>query len=143
MNHILVFKLDGKNYGIFIEHIDRIVAYDKIRSFPWMGDFIEGIILYQQNLIPVVQLEKVFGIESNSAGKNQLIVVQEKSESVALHVNEVRQMISYEEDKFTPSEGEKYVYGSYEMKDGESLILIKESPSIYLEQTKQTQKERL
>ncbi len=133
MNNILEFKLYGTRFGISIDTIDKIIEYRGIRTFPKMGNHIEGLIVYQNDMIPVIDLSGYFQLNQTENHKNKLIVVNTSGQRVAFHVNDVQRIIPYEEQRLkSMDETNEYALGVYELDSSEQLIIVNTQTDIFL-----------
>ena len=61
---ILVFKLNGEYFATDIMEVERILGNVGTTKLPDSPRFLEGIIKYEEEVIPVINLYKKFGFNS-------------------------------------------------------------------------------
>lgn len=100
---ILIFSLQNKEYGIEIEHVERIIGSDLITKVIDSDEFIDGVIDYEQGVLTVVNLSKLF-LET-SKGKevdSKVVVVVSDGVRVGLRVDSVRDVIEVKKELIEP-----------------------------------------
>ena len=63
---ILVFKLNGEYFATDIMEVERILGSIGTTKLPDSPSFLEGIIKYEEEVIPVINLCNKFGFNSSS-----------------------------------------------------------------------------
>ncbi len=88
---ILEFKAGGNAYGISVSDIKEIITYDKKPTpVPNTHDYIEGIIMPRDFLIPVIDLKKYLNLADVDTNKNEMIIVTGIDDlNIAIHVDSV------------------------------------------------------
>ncbi|MGL4739268.1 MAG: chemotaxis protein CheW [Sarcina sp.] len=94
---VLIFELDGKEYGIEIENVERIISCVGITEIPNTDSGIEGVIEYESTTLTVVNIAKVFDISDSlineQEDKTVVITMNEKKLGIRVScVKEVRHM---------------------------------------------------
>lgn len=94
----VIFKLDEEEYGIDIINVKEIGTYKEPVNIPNSPDFIEGIINYRGEVIPIVNLKKRFNLNGLVIGKNtRVIIINIKDKQVGFVVDEASQTIRLDE----------------------------------------------
>ena len=62
---LVIFELAGEHFGIDIAAVEGIIKMPAISKIPQAPDYIEGITNLRGAILPVVDLEKRFGIEAH------------------------------------------------------------------------------
>ncbi|MFH2062871.1 MAG: chemotaxis protein CheW [bacterium] len=78
---IVVFTLDGEEYGVPITDIQEIIRVSEVTPIPGAPDFILGILNLRGRIVVVVDLEKRFGLERTDDSASQHIIISEVAES--------------------------------------------------------------
>ena len=60
---LIVFQLDGKEYGISVEYVHGIEKVQHITRIPGTARFVKGVINLRGVVTPIIDLRKRFGIE--------------------------------------------------------------------------------
>jgi purine-binding chemotaxis protein CheW len=74
---LVVFELSGESYGVDIGAVNTIIRMQPITHVPRAPEFVEGVINLRGNIIPVIDLRKRFGLNSQEETKASRIVVVE------------------------------------------------------------------
>ena len=59
---LVTFQLGEEYYGIDIQYVKEIHGVETVRPMPNTPDYIEGILNLRQEVIPIINLHKRFGI---------------------------------------------------------------------------------
>lgn len=143
---IVVFSLNGEDYGVDIETIREIIPMQTIVPVPRAPEFVEGIINLRGRVIPVLDLRRHFGFEKKPAGPGQRIVIVEAGqESTGVVVDAVSSVIQVSQDAIEdPSEvivGSDVGYIQGVAKVGKDLIVLLDLAAIMTDAQKKELKE--
>jgi purine-binding chemotaxis protein CheW len=88
----IVFLLDGTCYAIPIRSVLEIDAIPRVTTVPNMPDFVRGVTNVRGEIIAVLDLRVLLGLEpSESAGRGRILIVRTADQqTAALAVDEVR-----------------------------------------------------
>ena len=91
----IVTKLDEEQYGIDIYYIDNIVRMQKITRVPKTQSYFMGVINLRGEIIPVINIRLVFGLERIDINNNTRIIIikLEGNEKVGILVDEVKEVV--------------------------------------------------
>ncbi len=103
----IVVKLDNEQYGVDISYIDNIVRMQQITRVPKAQFYFPGVINLRGEIIPVMNLRLKFDLEDKEYTNTTriLIVKPESGAKIGILVDEVREVVTLEEDSM-----EKAVY---------------------------------
>ena len=91
---VVVFVLDGNEFGIDITQVREINKLMKITRVPRVPAYVEGIINLRGQLVPVVDLRTRLGMTAAAPTKAARIIVAEiGARSVGMVVDEVREVV--------------------------------------------------
>lgn len=103
---IVVFALDGNEFGIDIGQVREIDRLVPITRVPRVPAHVEGIINLRGQLVPVVDLRTRLGMPHAAPAKSARIIVAEiGSRSIGMIVDEVREVVRIPLDQIAQSEG--------------------------------------
>ncbi len=128
---VVSFVLGNEEFGIDIMKIDSIVEVGKITRIPESADYVEGIMNFRGNVIPLVNLRKKFLIEDlpeEAKKKAKIIVVNMGERKVGLLVDDVKEVLTINDEQMEepPNEvggvGRTYVLGIAKL--GETMLII-------------------
>ncbi len=124
---IVVFSLDGRRYGLYLEAVEKVVRAARVTPLPGAPQAVLGILNYQGQVVPVFDTRKRFGLpEREIEPSDQFIIARTSLRIVALvadatfgveHIPK-RQMVAA--DRVLP--GIRYIDGVVKLKDGMVLI---------------------
>ena len=109
----IVIRLGNEQYGIDIRNIDNIGRMQPITRIPKMPDYLQGVINMRGEVIPVISMRLVMGLEPDEYTKATRIIVLklEQEGNVGFIVDEVKEVVT-----LTSNEIEKITYNSKEEK---------------------------
>jgi purine-binding chemotaxis protein CheW len=90
---IVVFKLEGENYGIEIGQVREIIRKREITQVPRQPPYVEGVINVRGTIIPVVNLKKRFGFQGDASKYSHTIIVESVHGLVGMLVDAVSEVI--------------------------------------------------
>jgi purine-binding chemotaxis protein CheW len=128
---LVIFKLNGQEYGIDIFNVNEIVPYSKPTQIPNSPSYIEGVLNLRGHVIPVISLKKKFSLEDSGLNSSTRIIVANTGRSVAgFVVDEASEVRTVEKDSIeTVSEivsniSRKYISGVGKLENGRMFILL-------------------
>ncbi|KNF09485.1 chemotaxis protein, CheW-like protein [Gottschalkia purinilytica] len=126
----VVFKLGKEEYGIDIMNVREIGPYQESVKVPNSPSFVEGIINYRGNVIPIVCLKKRFSIEDSEIDTNtRIIIINLNDKQVGFIVDEASQTVKLDDNDIDPTPNiitgvdMKYITGVGKLND-RLIILI-------------------
>ncbi len=129
-NQYVVFKLDEEEFGIDIMNVKEIIPYQESMQVPNTPDFIEGIINYRGNVIPIINLKRRFKLGTQEITKDtRIIVITLENKEIGFIVDEASQTLRLEENQIDPAPDiisgvdRKYIIGVGKL-DDRLLILL-------------------
>jgi len=98
------FQIDGQPYAFRIEQIQEIVILQQITPTPQTAGCVEGVTNLRGEIIPVVNLRGLLGMESREPdGETRTIVVNVDGRRIGCTVDAVTQVIRIAEEHIQPS----------------------------------------
>jgi purine-binding chemotaxis protein CheW len=96
----IVTQLGGEQYGIDIKYISNIIRMSKITRVPKVADYIKGVINVRGVVIPTISLRLKMGLEDDEITKKTRIIILtlEQHESIGVLVDEVREVVTLDEE---------------------------------------------
>lgn len=100
----VVFKLGQEEYGIDIMNVREIGPYQESVKIPNVPSFVEGIINYRGQVIPIICLKKRFNIASKDIDNNtRIIIINLDERQVGFIVDEASQTIKLDDKDIDPT----------------------------------------
>lgn len=136
---ILVFKLNGELFATDIMEVERILGYINPTKLPDAPEFLQGIIQYEQGVIPVISLHKKFMFKGEVADfdNQKIIVVKKDVGKFGVIVDDVYEVLTINESEIDNSNSihsiisKKYIKGI--IRKSEKLIILLDLNNILLE----------
>jgi len=129
---IVGFMLKDEFFAFDIMKVIEIIKLKEITEVPTAPPFIEGVINLRGKIIPIIDLRKRFGLESDERDKKYRIIIVDlgKKQLVGVVVDEVMKVINVSEENILPppptvaDTGGKYI---------ESIVKIDEMIMVMLD----------
>ena len=145
---ILVFKLNGEYFATDIMEVERILGSIGITKLPDSPSFLEGIIKYEEEVIPVINLSNKFGFNSSSVDStSKVIVVKKEIGKFGVIVDDVNEVTTVNEEVIDYSSSvstiisRKYMKGIIREKN--NLIILLDLNKVLLEKEEELVFERV
>ncbi|MDD2734130.1 MAG: chemotaxis protein CheW [Desulfuromonadaceae bacterium] len=105
-NMILVFTLDGQRYGLPLDAVERVVRMVEITQLPEAPAAVRGVINFQGEIIPVLDLRQRFGLPERPVElDDQLIIITTVGRKRALIADTACEVRECPEESFTEAAG--------------------------------------
>ena len=102
---IVLFSLDEPRYAIYLSAVQRVVQAVEITPLPKAPDIVLGVINFQGEIIPVVDIRKRFKLPAREINiEDQFIIAQTSKRVVVLAVDSVSGVFELENDKVIDAE---------------------------------------
>lgn len=96
----IVTQLGGEQYGIDIKYISNIIRMSKITRVPKVSNYIKGVINVRGVVIPTISLRLKMGLPEDQITKKTRIIILtlEQHESIGVLVDEVKEVVTLDEE---------------------------------------------
>ncbi len=127
---LVVFGLDNQLFGADSSQVFQIIRYQELTKLPRMPKFMEGIMDFRGNVLPVVSLSKRFelGVANEVTEKSKILVVSIGDKFAGFIVDDVNEILTVAEEDIEPAPlmmmEETYTYLKNIAKKGDKLISI-------------------
>lgn len=145
---ILVFKLNGEYFATDIMEVERILGSIGTTKLPDSPSFLEGIIKYEEEVIPVINLSNKFGFNSSNVDStSKVIVVKKEVGKFGVIVDDVNEVTTVNEEVIDYSSSvatiisKKYIKGI--IKEKQNLIILLDLNKVLLEKEEELVFERV
>lgn len=123
---LVTFRLGSEEYALSIARVKEIVRYAGATKLPDTPAHMEGIINLRNNVIPVINLAKHFGMSQGKAEARQVVIVEIMGMEVGVIVDEVTEVLMLEDSAIEPApvmtQAGAYLQGIGKL--GERLVII-------------------
>jgi purine-binding chemotaxis protein CheW len=125
---LIIFSVGEEEFGLDVLCVQEIIRYLKPTKIPHAPEFMEGVINFRGEVIPIISMRKRFGIDGLNTDNNVIIVIEHSGRVFGLTVDAVSDLQNLPKDKiqrrfdYTIEEKTKYLRAMGKMED--RLILI-------------------
>ena len=125
---VLIFKLGKEFYATNIMEVERILGYENPTILPDSPEFLEGIIDYENTVLPIINLANKFNLDESKDIDKRIIVIKRENLKFGILVDSVTEVITIlEENIKSPSSlktliSKKYINGF--IKEKENIIIM-------------------
>jgi purine-binding chemotaxis protein CheW len=127
---ILIFGLNGEHYATDIKEVERILGYQEPTVLPDAPSFVEGVINYEQSILPIISLSRKFNFGQDKESENRkIIVVKRKEKKFGIIVENVYEVRDVNSDLFeeappiTTTIDKRYISGLIKLEDDIVILL--------------------
>lgn len=100
---LVIFQANEEEYGVSVEHVVSIERLDNMTPIPEMPIFMKGLMKVRNELIPVLDTRQLlFSAPTTLTDKTRVIVVQTTDLSVALLVEDAKEILDVQQENIQP-----------------------------------------
>ena len=129
MEKYIVFTNNQQSFALEISFIERIIEFQQPKRIPESSNYLLGVIQYNDNVLPVIDLTKrLYDVYSTGGVDDKIIVVTYKDKQIGLVVDEMQGIKSFEEEQFEKSKvnteiSKEYIQGFIKTSDDITIVL--------------------
>ncbi len=98
----VAFRVGPQEFALDILQVERILRWETPTPLPKAPGFLEGVISYEGDAVPVVDLRKRLEVAATLRPETRLMVLGFEDQRVAIVVDEVREVIRVDSTTITP-----------------------------------------
>jgi purine-binding chemotaxis protein CheW len=128
---LVIFRLADDLFAADIFAVERVLRHQSPRSLPDVPQWIEGVIEYQQRVIPVLNLRRRFELpERAPAPDTRIIVLNAQGEWIGVVVDSVLEVSTVEAGMISPAPSffrglaGEYLKGIVRRGEGQRLVIV-------------------
>ena len=128
---LVTFRLADDLFAADIFSVERVLRYQRPRTLPDVPPWIEGVIEYQQRVIPVVNLRRRFELaEREPAPDTRIVVLNSQGEWIGIVVDSVLEVSTVEPGMVSPAPtffrglAGEYLKGIVRRGEGQRLVIV-------------------
>jgi len=129
---LVTFKIDSEEYGVKIANVQEINRITEVTKIPRAPYYIEGIVNLRGNVIPALDLRKLFKLpEKQATDATRIIIVDFNEKRTGIVVDSVSEVLRFEKtlvevppDILNSGIDSDYVEGVGKLDGGKRMILI-------------------
>lgn len=125
--NLLIFHVNEQRFALPIRVVNRVVQVVELRKLPKMPNYLDGIINFHGEVIPVINIRALFGFSSKEIElSDQLIIAYTSTQKIALLVDSTAEVVELDEAEIVKPDKvmyeKRYINGVIKLKDGMVLI---------------------
>ena len=128
---LVTFRLADDLFAADIFAVERVLRYQAPRALPDVPQWIEGVVEYQQRVIPVVNLRRRFELpERAPAADTRILVLNARGEWIGIVVDSVVEVSGVEPGMIAPAPSffrglaGEYLKGIVRRGEGARLVIV-------------------
>jgi chemotaxis signal transduction protein len=90
-SYIVIFELAEKEYCFHVDTVQEVIAPKDLAILPEMPYFMKGVMEHRKTVVPIIDPALILGVRHRN-GKQRLILVRKNGDSIALLVDDVREI---------------------------------------------------
>lgn len=99
MRKYVIFRVENEKYGVYAENVEKIQKLQNISQIPGFNHFVEGVINYQKEILPLISIKKLFNLQNQEISTNSSVVIIKGDKSKAgIIVDEVEDIEETNDD---------------------------------------------
>ena len=138
---ILIFKLNNEYFATDIMEVERILEGRNATKVPDAPDFLEGVIKYEEQVVPVLDLYKKFNLNKVVKSENEkIIITKNEAGKFGVIVDDVDEVVNIKVNvidnpkSMSTLVSDRYIKGV--IRESEKLIILLDLNSVLLEKEK-------
>lgn len=127
---VLIFGLDEEYYATDIIEVERILEYTAPTEMPDVPEFVEGVINYENHILPIINLSKKFKFQNHKEEKRgKIVVIKKDNKKFGIVVESVYEVSDIQAELFedaptiTTKISKKYMKGLIKL-DNKIIIVL-------------------
>ena len=117
---VVVFKVNEEQFAVEAAKVQSINDMMEITKVPKSAQYIKGLINLRGNIISLLDINLLLGIEKGLDSQENIIIINLQEESVGVTVDQVDEVLEIEEDLIESVETDRkksYIKGVINFKD--------------------------
>jgi purine-binding chemotaxis protein CheW len=90
---LVTFRVAGQDFAFNIFQVERILRYEAPAKLPKAPEFLVGVLQYQGDPVPVIDLRKRFGVAAPLKDETRTIVLDWESARIGVVVDAVTEVL--------------------------------------------------
>ncbi len=129
---LVTFIVDKEEYGVRIMQVQEINRLEEITQVPKSPAFIDGVTNLRGNVIPVLNIRTLFGLESRDQDDStRIIIVDIEGRRTGLRVDKVNEVLRLPKADIAPTPGivtgdteNRFIEGVCQLNQGKRMVLL-------------------
>ena len=100
---LVIFELGAENFGIDIASVEGIVKLQEITRIPQAPSYMEGITNLRGSVLPVIDLQKRFGMDlQDRTNETRIMVANVDGVKIGMVVSAVSEVLTIDDNVIEP-----------------------------------------
>jgi len=99
------FGVGGRDFAVNVFQVERILRYEAPIALPGAPRFLEGVVRYGTQAVPVVDLRARFGVDGEIREETRIMVLDWDGGRVGVVVDAVHDVLKVGADRVAPPHG--------------------------------------
>ncbi|MCD6320511.1 MAG: chemotaxis protein CheW [Candidatus Desulfofervidaceae bacterium] len=129
---LVTFIVANEEYGVRIMQVQEINRLEEITHVPRSPAFIDGVTNLRGNVIPVLNIRTLFGLESRDQDDaTRIIIVEIEGRRTGLRVDKVNEVLRLPKEDIAPAPGivtgdseNRFIEGVCQLDHGKRMVLL-------------------
>jgi purine-binding chemotaxis protein CheW len=90
---LVAFRVAGQDFAFNIFQVERILRYDAPDPLPQAPDFLEGVLRYEGQAVPLIDLRKRLGVDAPLRDDTRTMILEWNGSKVGVVVDQVLEVL--------------------------------------------------
>lgn len=99
---LVTCRLGGQDFGFNVFQVERVLRYRVPDSLPSAPEFLEGVLAYGENILPVLDLRKRLSLPSPITDDTRIVILELEQGKVGAVVDAVTELLRVAAGRVTP-----------------------------------------
>lgn len=120
---VIVFKLDSREYSFEVDKVSEIIDAVRPTDVTMTESKIDGLINIRGQIVPIISLFKILGIDENQNEDSKIIVTDINDSKIGFVVDSVSDILRVELDDIKPQDDD-ILTDVLHLEDGNKLVMM-------------------
>lgn len=99
MRKYVIFKVENEKYGVCAENVEKIQKLMNISQIPGFNYYVEGVINYQKQILPLINIKKLFNMQNQElCTTSSIVILKDEKGKAGIIVDEVDDIEEIDDD---------------------------------------------
>ena len=99
---LIAFRVGGETFVVDIMAVRQIVPYRGTTSVPTAPEFVDGIVVIRNEVVPVIDLRRRFEVEAAAPEHPLILIADTNAGAIGLKVDDVQTIVNVTADALLP-----------------------------------------
>jgi chemotaxis signal transduction protein len=124
MKYALLFEAGQSLMAVNVGKIKQVLRKKEITPLPGAPDYLDGVVVYREKIIPVVNICKKLKKKEGNNGKERIILANIDRLLIGFKVENVLEVINVSDKDVEESEEKGLIEGTYKYKNNKIVVVI-------------------